>query len=75
MAQHSPKSLTKDSTDGAFDVSDYIIQANGFVPVPIIITEPALGGFGGGIVPVFIKKRPPYLDSVKGQACANTYCT
>jgi len=67
IAQHSPKSLTKDSTDGAFDVSDYIIQANGFVPVPILITEPALGGFGGGIVPVFIKRRPPYVDSVNGR--------
>ena len=58
----------KDSLDGAFDLSDYIIDANGFVPVPYLITEPALGGFGGALVPVFIKKRPPYVDSVKGKA-------
>jgi hypothetical protein len=58
----------RDSLDGAFDLSDYIIDANGFVPVPYIITEPALGGFGGALVPVFIKKRPPYVDSVKGKA-------
>jgi len=57
----------KDSVDGAFDLSDYIIYANGFVPVPIFITDPALGGFGFGIVPVFIKKRPPYIDSIKGE--------
>jgi hypothetical protein len=57
----------KDSLDQAFDLSDYIINANGFVPLPIIITEPALGGFGFGLVPIFIKKRPPYLDSVKGK--------
>lgn len=57
----------KDSLDGAFDLSDYVIDANGFVPVPFIITEPAFGGFGGALMPVFIKKRPPYLDSVKGQ--------
>ncbi|RFM27309.1 BamA/TamA family outer membrane protein [Deminuibacter soli] len=57
----------RDSADHGFDLSDYIINANGFVPVPIIITEPALGGFGGGLVPVFIKKRQPYMDSVKGQ--------
>ena len=57
----------KDSTDGAFDLSDYIIDANGFVPVPIIITEPALGGFGGGIIPVFIQKNPPYVDTVNGK--------
>lgn len=60
-----PVSL-KDSLDGAFDLSDYIIDANGFVPVPYIITEPALGGFGGALIPVFIQKRPPYLDSIDG---------
>jgi hypothetical protein len=53
-------------SSGALDLSDYIIEANGFVPVPVLITEPALGGFGGGFVPVFINKRPPYIDSVKG---------
>ena len=56
-----------DSLDGAFDVSDFLIHKNGFIPVPIIITEPALGGFGGGVVPVFIKKRPPYIDTVRGK--------
>jgi len=56
----------KDSLDSGFDPSDYIIDANGFVPVPYIITEPALGGFGGALFPVFIKKRPPYRDSVRG---------
>jgi hypothetical protein len=48
-----------DNLDGYLDLSDFIINQHGFVPVPIIITEPALGGFGGGIVPVFIKKNPP----------------
>ena len=57
----------KDSLDGAFDVSDYVIDAKGFVPVPYIITEPALGGIGGAFIPVFIKKRPPYYDSIKGE--------
>jgi hypothetical protein len=66
IAQNKKPSL-RDSLDGAFDLSDYVIEAHGFVPVPIIITEPALGGFGVGFVPVFIKKRPPYIDSVKGQ--------
>jgi hypothetical protein len=57
----------KDSVDGKFDLSDYIIDANGFVPIPYIITEPALGGFGGALFPVFIKKKPAYRDSVKGR--------
>jgi len=57
----------KDSLDGAFDLSNYIIDANGFVPIPFFITEPALGGFGMALIPVFIKKRPPYIDSVNGE--------
>ena len=57
----------KDSLDGKLDLSDFIIDANGFIPIPFIITEPAFGGFGGALAPVFIKKRPPYVDSVKGR--------
>jgi len=68
MAQEKKKRVPlKDSTDGAFDLSDFVIDANGFIPVPILITEPALGGFGGGIVPIFLKKRPPYIDTIKGK--------
>jgi len=69
MGQGSKKKPPlKDSLDGSFDLSDYIIEANGFVPVPIFVTEPALGGFGAGIVPVFIKRKSPYVDTVKGRA-------
>ena len=68
MAQEKKKKISlKDSIDHAFDLSDFIIDANGFVPIPILITEPAVGGFGGGLVPVFMNKRPPYIDSVKGK--------
>jgi hypothetical protein len=67
-AQQTKKPVSfKDSIDAKFDLSDYIIEENGFVPVPYIITEPALGGFGLALFPVFIKKRPPYRDSVKGE--------
>lgn len=52
----------KDSLDGAFDLSDYIIYAHGFIVVPTVITEPALGGIGGAIVPVFLKKHAPVVD-------------
>lgn len=52
----------KDSIDGAFDLSDYIIYAHGFVVIPTVITEPALGGIGGAIVPVFLKKHAPVVD-------------
>jgi len=68
LSQSGKKHISlKDSIDGKLDLSDYIIDANGFVPIPMIITEPALGGFGGAIIPVFIRKNPPYLDSMKGQ--------
>lgn len=55
----------KDSLDGAFDLSNWIIDANGFVPVPYIITEPAFGGFGVAIAPVFLKKSEPIIDNGK----------
>jgi hypothetical protein len=68
LSQSGKKHISlKDSIDGKLDLSEYIIDANGFVPIPMIITEPALGGFGGAIIPVFIRKNPPYLDSIKGQ--------
>jgi len=66
-AQERKKSISlKDSLDGAFDLGTYITEANGFIPIPYIITEPALGGFGGAIAPIFIKRRPPYIDSING---------
>ncbi len=49
----------KDPEDGQLDLSQWIIEKNGFVPMPIIITEPAFGGFGGGLAPVFIKQNAP----------------
>jgi hypothetical protein len=66
-AQQQKISL-RDSVDNAFDLSDYIIHANGFVPVPYILTEPALGGFGIAIAPIFLKQKPPFIDSAGGKA-------
>ena len=57
----------KDSLDHKVDLSDWVIKANGFIPVPILITEPALGGFGGLLAAVFIKPNTPYLDSIDGK--------
>ncbi|WP_207765229.1 BamA/TamA family outer membrane protein [Solitalea longa] len=54
----------KDSLDHSFDLSDWIINAHGFIPVPYIITEPALGNIGGAIAPVFLTPRTPYIDSI-----------
>ncbi len=57
----------KDSLDGAFDVSDYMIYSNGFIVIPVPITEPSLGGIGGALVPLFIKKRQPAIDTIDGK--------
>ncbi len=59
VADQSKRPSIYDPLDGKLDLSDVIIEAGAFVPVPIIITEPALGGFGGGLAPVFIRKKPP----------------
>ena len=37
-----------DPEDGAFDASEYLLDHRGVLPVPIIITEPAVG-YGGGV--------------------------
>ena len=37
----------KDPKDGAFDASKWLIDQKGFLPIPILITEPAVG-YGGG---------------------------
>src|SRR5690349_4803897 len=51
-----------DSLDHKLDMSDFLIEANGFIPIPVIVTEPALGGFGLGVAPVFITRRKPFVN-------------
>ena len=55
------KPTLKDTLDGKLDFSSFLIDAKGFIPVPFIITEPAVGGFGLAIVPMWMspKKKPP----------------
>jgi len=44
-----------DPRDGKLDVSDWLLHHKGFLPVPIVITEPAVG-FGGGVALLFFHK-------------------
>lgn len=53
---HKKKISLHDSLDHAIDFSDFMIDANGFIPVPILITEPAVG-IGGAIAPILLQKR------------------
>jgi hypothetical protein len=59
--------LFKDSLDGKLDVSDWVLSAHGFIPFPILITEPALGNIGGGLFGVFVTRNSPYVDTVDGK--------
>jgi hypothetical protein len=49
-----------DPDDGKMDMSSYLASARGFLPVPIIITEPAVG-FGLGAAVAYFHK-PQELD-------------
>ncbi|WP_104733763.1 BamA/TamA family outer membrane protein [Hanstruepera ponticola] len=78
--QDKVKVSLKDTLDGKLDMSEFLINANGFIPVPQIITQPALGGFGGLIAPVFIKPNkhqiegeytPPNITAAFGGYTAN----
>jgi outer membrane protein assembly factor BamA len=74
-----------DPEDGQFDASKWLLEYKGFLPVPIIITEPAVG-YGGGLGLVFFRESigekvdeakrtghvtPPDLFGVAGAATEN----
>ena len=46
------KGLFKDSLDNAFDISKWLIDAHGFMPLISPITEPALG-YGAAVVGIY----------------------
>ncbi len=65
-----------DPVDGQLDMGNYLAEnAYGFLPVPIFITEPALG-YGGGMMGVFLhesesqkeKRKKLALESLDGGA-------
>lgn len=43
-----------DKDDGAFDASDHLLEHRGALPVPIIISEPAVG-YGGGAALLYFR--------------------
>ncbi|ESU25821.1 hypothetical protein FLJC2902T_30130 [Flavobacterium limnosediminis JC2902] len=68
LSSYGQKNISfKDSLDGKFDLSDWVLKANGFIPVPLLITEPELGNIRGGIFTVFVDQNTPYTDSVNGK--------
>lgn len=49
-----------DPQDGKLDMSDYLASAHGFLPIPIVITEPAIG-YGLGLAVAYFHK-PTKVD-------------
>jgi len=45
-----------DANDSMLDLSNYLSQVYGFLPVPILITEPAVG-YGGGLSLVYLHDK------------------
>jgi hypothetical protein len=43
-----------DQDDGHLDMSDWLVNRKGFLPIPIVITEPAVG-YGGGLGLMFVR--------------------
>lgn len=50
-------SLAGDPTNGELDASSWLLERKGFLPVPIIVTEPAVG-YGGGLAILFFNESP-----------------
>lgn len=61
--KQSLRDLLTDDEDGRFDVSDFLFSRGRFLPIPIVITEPALG-YGGGLAAVWFHQPP---DRSSGQ--------
>lgn len=68
-----------DPDDGAFDVSSFLETPRGFLPVPVVVTEPAVG-YGGGALGMFLRPRTeagsegyarPNISAVGGLATSN----
>ena len=56
LAQDSDKrGLFTDPKDGKLDASEWLLERKGFLPVPILITEPAVG-YGAGAALLFFRE-------------------
>ena len=55
-AQRTGRSRFIDPEDGQLDVGDFLAQPRAFLPIPIIVTEPAVG-YGGGALGIFLRPR------------------
>ena len=55
-AERTGKARFFDPQDGQLDLSYFLEDPRGFLPIPIVVTEPAVG-YGGGIAGMFLRPR------------------
>lgn len=61
----------EDPVDGRFDIGEHLAEnAYGFLPIPIIITEPAVG-YGGGVAGLFMHESEQERKERKQAALAS----
>lgn len=51
----SKAGIFKDPQDGHFDMSRWLLDRKGFLPVPVVISDPAVG-YGGGVALAFFHR-------------------
>jgi hypothetical protein len=51
-----PASKFRDPDDGQLDLSRFLATPRAFLPIPLVVTEPAVG-YGGGLAGMFIRPR------------------
>lgn len=64
------RELLHDPQDGHLDMSEWLLNHRGALPVPIVITEPALG-YGGGVALIFFH-RPAGSGATRTTASGKT---
>jgi hypothetical protein len=58
----------RDPQDGQIDLSSFLAHPRAFLPIPLIVTEPAVG-YGGGLAGMFV--RPRTAEGSEGYARPN----
>jgi len=56
VAKRTGRARFFDPQDGNVDLSYFLEDARGFLPIPIVVTEPAIG-YGGGLAGMFLRPR------------------
>ena len=65
-AKEAKPSLVRSSEDGWLDLSGFIDQAYGFLPILLPVTEPAIG-YGAGVAAAFLDKPKPGMGAGFGR--------